>query len=80
MIHLTPHNFGKDASQAIMGSQIAFAYIGVMLAPPMVSLISGLLGIKVYPILLAVLYTVMVIALKLFVNQLKKQDRYNANV
>jgi fucose permease len=80
MIHLTPHNFGKDASQAIMGSQIAFAYIGVMLAPPMVSLISGLLGIKVYPVLLAALYAVMIIALKLFVNQLKKQDRYNANV
>ena len=80
MIHLTPHNFGKDASQAIMGSQIAFAYIGVMLAPTMVSLISGLLGIKVYPILLAVLYGVMVVALKLFVNRLKKQDRYNANV
>ena len=80
MIHLTPHNFGKDASQAIMGSQIAFAYIGVMLAPPMVSLISGLLGIKVYPLLLAALYAVMIIALKLFVNQLKKQGRYNANV
>jgi len=43
MIHLTPHNFGKEASQSIMGSQIAFAYIGVMLAPPMVSLISRLL-------------------------------------
>ncbi len=80
MIHLTPHNFGKEASQSVMGSQIAFAYIGVMLAPPMVSLISSLLGIKVYPILLAVLYGVMVVALKLFVNRLKKQDRYNANV
>ncbi len=80
MIHLTPHNFGKEASQSVMGSQIAFAYIGVMLAPPMVSIISGILGIKVYPILLAVLYGVMVVALKLFVNRLKKQDRYNANV
>jgi len=80
MIHLTPHNFGKEASQSIMGSQIAFAYIGVMLAPPMVSLISGILGIKVYPILLAVLYGVMIVALKLFVNRLKKQDRYNADV
>ena len=80
MIHLTPHNFGKEVSQSVMGSQIAFAYIGVMLAPPMVSLISGILGIKVYPILLAALYGVMVVALKLFVNRLKKQDRYNANV
>ena len=80
MIHLTPHNFGKDVSQSVMGSQIAFAYIGVMLAPPMVSLISGVFGIKVYPILLAVLYVIMVIFLKLFINNLKKQNRYNRNV
>lgn len=80
MIHLTPHNFGKEVSQSIMGSQIAFAYIGVMLAPPAVSLISGLFGIKIYPVLLAVLYVVMVIAIKCFVNRLKKQNKYNANV
>ena len=80
MIHLTPHNFGKEVSQAIMGSQIAFAYIGVMLAPPMVSLISALFGIKVYPVFLAVLYVIMIIALKCFINRLKKQGRYNSNV
>ena len=80
MIHLTPHNFGKEASQSVMGSQIAFAYIGVMLAPPAVSLISGLFGIKIYPVLLAVLYAIMVIALKCFVNRLKKQNKYNATV
>lgn len=80
MIHLTPHNFGKEASQAIMGSQIAFAYIGVMLAPPAVSLISGLIGIKVYPVLLAVLYIIMIAALKHFTALLKKQGRYNTDV
>ena len=80
MIHLTPHNFGKEASQSVMGSQIAFAYIGVMLAPPAVSLVSGLFGIKVYPVILAVLYISMVIVLKCFVRRLKKQDRYDADV
>lgn len=80
MIHLTPHNFGKDVSQSIMGSQIAFAYIGVMLAPPMVSLISGVFGIRVYPILLALLYIVMVITIKCFVNRLKEQGRYSKDV
>ncbi len=80
MIHLTPHNFGKEVSQSIMGSQIAFAYIGVMLAPPMVSLVSKLFGIGVYPVVLAVLYVAMVIALTLFVNRLKKRNQYNANV
>ncbi len=80
MIHLTPHNFGKDVSQSIMGSQIAFAYIGVMLAPPMVSLISSVFGIKAYPVLLALLYIVMVITIKCFVNCLKKQGRYSKDV
>jgi fucose permease len=80
MIHLTPHNFGKEVSQSIMGSQIAFAYIGVMLAPPMVSLVSGVFGIKVYPVVLAVLYVAMVVALKCFVNRLKKQGKYDTNV
>lgn len=80
MIHLTPHNFGKEVSQSIMGSQIAFAYIGVMLAPPMVSLISSVFGIKVYPVLLALLYIVMVITIKCFVNRLKKQGRYSKDV
>lgn len=80
MIHLTPHNFGKEASQSVMGSQIAFAYIGVMLAPPAVSIISRLFGIGVYPVLLAVLYLIMIIALKCFVNRLKKQNNYNTDV
>lgn len=80
MIHLTPHNFGKDVSQSIMGSQIAFAYIGVMLAPPAVSLISGLFGIKIYPVFLAVLYVTMVIVLKCFITRLKKQGRFNKNI
>ncbi len=80
MIHLTPHNFGKDVSQSVMGSQIAFAYIGVMLAPPAVSLISGIFGIKIYPVLLAVLYAIMIIFIKLFINKLKKKNRYDRNV
>ena len=80
MIHLTPYNFGKEVSQSIMGSQIAFAYIGVMLAPPMVSLVSGLFGIKIYPVLLAVFYVIMVFALKKFTNELKKQGRYNTDI
>ena len=80
MIHLTPHNFGKEVSQSIMGSQIAFAYIGVMSAPPAVSLISSLFGIKIYPVLLAALYAAMVVALRCFVNRLKKHGKYDPNV
>lgn len=80
MIHLTPHNFGKEVSQSVMGSQIAFAYIGVMLSPPMVGLFCRLFSTKIYPVLLAVLYAVMAITLRCFIRQLKKQDRFNPDI
>ena len=80
MLHLTPHNFGKEVSQSMMGSQIAFAYMGVMLAPPAVSLISGVFGIKAYPVLLALLYMTLVAALNGFIKCLKKQGKYDVNI
>jgi hypothetical protein len=46
----------------------------------MVSLISRLFGIRIYPVLLAVFYVAMVVALKCFISRLKKQGRYDANV
>ncbi len=80
MIHLTPHNFGKDVSQSVMGSQIAFAYIGVMLSPPLVSLVSSLFGMRAYPVLLVVLYAIMILSLKCFTDRMKKQGRYDTTI
>ena len=51
-----------------------------MLAPPMVSVISGVFGIKVYPLLLAVLYIIMLVFLVLFINRMKKQNRFDRNM
>ena len=79
-IHLTPYNFGKELSQAVMGSQIAFAYIGVMLAPPLVSLVCGLFDMGVYPILLAVLTVVMAVSIAVFARNLKKRGAYDTEV
>ncbi|MBQ7549437.1 MAG: MFS transporter [Clostridia bacterium] len=80
MIHLTPHNFGKDVSQSIMGSQIAFAYIGVMIAPLLVGFIGRAAGIRFYPLLLSALYLIMVVSLKCFANVIKKKGKYNPDV
>lgn len=35
IIHSTPAHFGADKSQAIIGVQMAFAYIGTCLMPPL---------------------------------------------
>ena len=63
LMHLTPYNFGKSLSQSIMGSQIAFVYIGVMIAPPLVSLICNICGMSVYPIFICAITAVMVISI-----------------
>ena len=79
-IHLTPHNFGKEVSQSVMGSLIAFAYIGVMLAPPLVGLITGGFGMKSYPFILAAFLLIMIAATAVFIVQLKKQKKFDTTV
>ena len=79
-IHLTPYNFGKDISQAVMGSQIATAYIGVMIAPPLFGLINHLFGLNAFPIFTGILYLVMIIAIFLFVKHIKKENKYTTEV
>ena len=79
-IHLTPHNFGKESSQAVMGSLIAFAYLGVMIAPPMVGFFTKIFGIGAYPILLAALFIIMVASVAAFALTLKKHGKLDLNV
>ena len=38
IIHSTPAHFGADKSQAVIGVQMAFAYIGSCLMPPLFGL------------------------------------------
>jgi len=63
-----------------MGSQIAFAYIGVMLAPPLTGFVTRTFGFQAYPILLAVLYVLMITAIGLLIRSLKKVKRYDSTV
>lgn len=55
IIHSTPVNFGRRSSQAIIGIQMAAAYTGSTLAPPMFGAISTWTGMWIFPLFLAVL-------------------------
>ena len=55
IIHSTPVNFGRRNSQAIIGVQMAAAYTGSTLAPPLFGAISVWSGMWVFPLFLAVL-------------------------
>ena len=63
-----------------MGSQIATAYLGVMLAPPPFGLVSNLLGIQVFPWFLIVLFVIMTVFLFIFTQQMKKNGRFITTV
>ncbi len=49
IIHSTPATFGADKSQAIIGMQMASAYIGSCLMPPLFGLLANHGGIGLYP-------------------------------
>lgn len=52
IIHSTPDNFGRDNSQAVMGVQMAFAYVGTCLMPPVFGLIANGLSVAFFPLYL----------------------------
>ena len=71
LLHETPDNFGEDLSQAIMGMQMACAYVGTMVMPSLFGMISGRVGIWLYPFYLLGIVAVMVLMVERL-NGLKK--------
>ena len=59
IIHSTPTHFGKEKSQAIIGVQMAAAYIGTMLMPPLFGILANHLSISLLPLYLLVLLAIM---------------------
>ena len=56
----TPAYFGEDKSQAIVGVQMACAYVGSLLMPPLFGIIAQYATISLYPWYLLVLLVLMV--------------------
>ncbi len=68
-IHATPHNFGAEASQAVIGLQMACAYVGSTLMPPLFGLLADSIGIWLFPFYL-ILFTVGMLVLSERLNRL----------
>ncbi len=62
VMHSTPMYFGADKSQAVIGVQMASAYVGSSIMPMIFGGLVGIFGIKLLPIYLLVLLVVMLIA------------------
>ena len=63
VLHETPNNFGRDISQALMGVQMGFAYVGTTLMPPLCGLLIGNVSPKIYPYYLLIFLGIMFIML-----------------
>ena len=59
IIHSTPHYFGADKSQAIVGVQMASAYIGSMLMPAIFGFIGQNVSMSLLPAYLIILLSIM---------------------
>ena len=55
IIHSTPTNFGRENSQAIVGIQMAAAYTGTTVMPPLFGVLAGWTGLGLLPYYLFVL-------------------------
>lgn len=60
IIHSTPEHFGAERSQAMIGVQMASAYVGTCLMPPLFGLIANHISIHLLPVYLLILLAVMV--------------------
>jgi len=61
IIHLTPYIFGKKNSQALIGVQMACAYTGSSLMPPLFGLIANNISISLFPVWVLLLLVCMVV-------------------
>lgn len=65
IIHSTPANFGAESSGAIIGIQMASAYVGSTFVPPLFGLLGRVLGFSILPA-----YLLIFVALMLLMTQL----------
>lgn len=55
VIHSTPVIFGEDNSQAMIGMQMASAYLGTLLMPPVFGILANYIHIGLFPLFLLLL-------------------------
>ena len=59
LIHATPGYFGADKSQALIGVQMASAYVGSCLTPPVYGFLADLIGPWLFPVFILLIAGVM---------------------
>lgn len=72
IIHSTPDHFGADKSQAIIGVQMASAYIGTCIMPPIFGLIAEHINVGLFPV-----YLLLILILMFVMHEALLKKKYN---
>ena len=60
IIHATPQNFGPENSGAIIGIQMASAYVGSTFIPPLLGLLGNSISFSIMPVYLLIFFVLMI--------------------
>jgi len=75
IIHSTPFNFGAEKSQAIVGVEMASAYVGNIIMPPLFGIVAEYISISLMPFYLA---AILLFMWSMYCRMLKKCGLENA--
>lgn len=76
IIHATPSNFGEENSGAIIGIQMASAYVGTTFIPPLFGFIGNCIGYQIMPVYLIVFFLLMIIMVEYTFRIAKNAGKY----
>lgn len=80
IIHSIPLHFGTDKSQAIIGVQMASAYIGTCIMPPIFGLIANYITIALLPVYLLIILILMIIMHELLKKKTDKENKTKCKI
>ena len=75
VIHSTPYNFGVEHSSALIGAQMAAAYVGTLIMPPLFGVLGRSFSMKLFPYYSMFLLLFMVFTYRRMLQVTKKARR-----
>lgn len=73
VIHSTPAHFGEERSQALVGVQMASAYTGTCLMPPIFGMIASHISVVLFPVFLGLILLLMAVMYEKLLRRTAKQ-------
>ena len=74
IIHMTPDVFGEDKSQAMIGVQMAFAYTGFLIMPPLFGVIAEQISVSLLPVYQLILLVLIFSMHELVIRNARKKQ------